>query len=221
MPDFLPTRRTLTIAEIAALTGAEPRARAPLDRPISNIAPLDAAQASDVTFLDNPKYLDELTTTRAGACLLQPRFASAAPGRLQVLVIAEPYRAFVAVARALFPDSLRPSSLFGATGRAAGAHVHPSARVEAGVTIDPLAVIGPSAEIGAGTVIAAGAVVGPSVAVGRDCSIGAGVELASRTDRRPRDHSPRRPHRPGWVRVPAVAERSCENPAEPPRYHSG
>ena len=29
--------------------------------------------------------------------------------------------------------------------------MHPSARVEAGVTIDPLAVIGPGAEIGAGT----------------------------------------------------------------------
>ncbi|MGO9702531.1 MAG: UDP-3-O-(3-hydroxymyristoyl)glucosamine N-acyltransferase [Xanthobacteraceae bacterium] len=177
MPDFFPTRRTLTIGEIVALTGAEPGAGAPLDRPIGNVAPLDAAQSSDVTFLDNPKYLDELATTRAGACLLQPRFASAAPERLQVLLTAEPYRAFVAVARALFPDSLRPSSLFGATGRAAGAHVHPSARVEAGVTIDPLTVIGPGAEIGAGTVIAAGAVIGPRVAVGRDCSIGAGASV--------------------------------------------
>ena len=134
MPDFFPTRRELTIGEIAALTGAEPRAGAPLDRRIGNIAPLDAARASDITFPRQSKYLDELATTRAGACLLPPRFEAAAPDHLPVLVTAEPYRAFVAVARALFPAALRPSSLFGASGRAASAHVHPSARLEAGVT---------------------------------------------------------------------------------------
>jgi UDP-3-O-[3-hydroxymyristoyl] glucosamine N-acyltransferase len=177
MPDFFPTKRDLTIGEIAALTRAEPRPDVPLDRRISNIAPLDAARACDISFLDNPKYLGELATTRAGACLLAPRFAAAAPDRLFVLVTAEPYRAFVVVARALFPTALRPSSLFGASGRAAGAHVHSSARLEAGVTIDPLAVVGPGAEIGAGTLIAAGAVIGPRVAIGRDCAIGAGASV--------------------------------------------
>ena len=80
-------------------------------------------------------------------------------------------------ARALFPDALRPSSLFAASGRAAGAQVHPSARIEAGVTVDPLAVIGPRAEIGAGTLIAAGAVIGPDVCIGRHCAIGAGATI--------------------------------------------
>ena len=177
MPDFFSTKHELTIGEIVALTRAEPLKGVPLDRRIRNIAPLDAAQASDITFLDNQKYLGELATTRAGACLLAPRFAAQTPARLAVLVTAEPYRAFVAVARALFPGALRPSSLFDTTGRAAGAQVHPSARIEAGVTIDPLVVIGPRAEIGAGTVIAAAAVIGPNVAVGRDCSIGAGASV--------------------------------------------
>ena len=174
MPDFFPTRRELTIGEIAALTHAEPRPGIPLDRRIANIAPLDTARASDISFLDNPKFLDALAATRAGACLLAPRFQAAAPEGLAVLVAAEPYRAFVAVARALFPEALRPSSLFGASGRAASAHVHPTARVESGVTIDPLAVVGPHAEIGSGTLIAAGAVIGPHVAIGRDCAIGSG-----------------------------------------------
>ncbi|MGB7076378.1 MAG: UDP-3-O-(3-hydroxymyristoyl)glucosamine N-acyltransferase, partial [Xanthobacteraceae bacterium] len=57
------------------------------------------------------------------------------------------------------------------------AHVHPSARLEANVTIDPLAVIGPRAQIGAGTVVAAGAVIGPDVCLGRDCAIGAGSTI--------------------------------------------
>ena len=177
MADSLSFNHQLTIAEIAALTRAEPRAGTPLTLRIGNIAPLDTAAASDITFLDNAKYLGALATTRAGACLLAPRFAAAAPDRLPVLVTDAPYRAFVAVARALFPGALRPSSLFGASGRAATAQVHPSARLEAGVTVDPLAVIGPRAEIGADTLIAAGAVIGPGVAIGRDCAIGAGASV--------------------------------------------
>jgi UDP-3-O-[3-hydroxymyristoyl] glucosamine N-acyltransferase len=175
--DFFPTERELTIGEIVALTHAEPRGSVPLDRRIGNIAPLDAAQSGDISFLDNAKYIDELATTRAGACLLAPRFVASAPDRLPVLIVAHPYRAFVAVARALFPSALRPSSPFGVTGRAEGSHIHATARIEAGATIDPLAVIGPGAEIGSGTVIAAGAILGPGVSVGRDCAIGAGASV--------------------------------------------
>jgi UDP-3-O-[3-hydroxymyristoyl] glucosamine N-acyltransferase len=173
MPDFFPIKRELTIAEIVTLTRAEPRPGTPLDRRIADFAPLDAAGPADIAFLDNAKYRDALVSTRAGACLLAPRFAAAAPEWLAVLVAAEPYRAFVAVASALFPSALRPSSLFETRGRAEGARVHPSARLEAGVTVDPFAVVGPRAEIGAGTLIAAGAVIGPDVAIGRDCAVGA------------------------------------------------
>jgi UDP-3-O-[3-hydroxymyristoyl] glucosamine N-acyltransferase len=176
MPDLVNTR-ALTIAEIVALTHAEPGPDVSLGARISNIAPLDSARNSDISFLDNPKYLGELATTRAGACLLMPRFATAAPSGVVLLLTDEPYRAFVNVARALFPDLLRPSSLFRTRGRASEAYIHPAARLEASVTVDPLAVIGPDAEIGAGTVIAAGAVVGSSVAIGRDCVIGLGATI--------------------------------------------
>jgi UDP-3-O-[3-hydroxymyristoyl] glucosamine N-acyltransferase len=177
MPNMLRAARELTIEEIAALTRAKPRPGDPLDRRIGNIAPLDSAIASDVSFIDNAKYAAALKTTHAGACFVSPQFERQAPAEPAVLITAEPYRAFVAVACALFPTTLRPTSLFGARGRSADAHIHPSAQLEAGVTVDPLAVIGPDAEIGAGTVIAAGAVIGPGVCIGRDCAIGAGATI--------------------------------------------
>src|SRR5258705_9394651 len=172
-PLFFKSAKSLTVAEIAAITGAQPADGVPLDRAITNIAPLDFACASDLTFFDNPKYLDQLAGTRAGACLLAPRFANNAPSWLAVLTVGEPYRAFVAIARTLFPDSLRPSSVFATAGIASGAHVHPSARLESGVLLDPGVVVGPGAEIGSGPVVAAHAVVGPGVRIGRNCSIGA------------------------------------------------
>jgi UDP-3-O-[3-hydroxymyristoyl] glucosamine N-acyltransferase len=177
MPAFPGESCELTIAEITALTRATLRSGSPSDLTIRNVAPLDTAGAADISFLDDARHVGELVTTRAGACLLAPRFADAAPSRLVVLLTDEPYRAFVTVARALFPSALRPSSLFDAAGRAAGAQVHSSARLEAGVIIDPLAVIGPRAEIGAGTVIAAGAGVGPDVRIGRQCAVGAGATI--------------------------------------------
>ena len=177
MPDFITSSGALTTGEIAALTRAKLRDGDPSDRRICNIAPLDTAGPLDISFLDNSKYLGELAGTRAGACLIAPRFAAAAPAGLAVLETAYPYPAFVAVTRKLFPQALRPISLYETKGRAPGAQVHPTARLEAGVTVDPNAVIGPHAEIGAGTVIAAGAVVGPNVCVGRDCEIGPGATV--------------------------------------------
>ena len=176
-PLFFKPARALTVGEIATLTGAEAGAAADLSRAIRDIAPLDRAGPGDITFFDNRKFADELATTRAGACLVSERFAEDVPARVAALSVREPYRAFVTVARALFPTAQRPSSLFGAEGIAAGAAVHPKARLEQGVTIDPGVVIGPGAEIGAGSVIAANVVIGPDVRIGRQCAIGAGVSL--------------------------------------------
>jgi UDP-3-O-[3-hydroxymyristoyl] glucosamine N-acyltransferase len=171
-PFFFKRGAGLSLREIATLVGGEPRAGADLDRRISAIAPLDRAGPSDLAFLESPKYAQQAATTVAGACLTTERFNDALPGRIGVLTVREPYRAFVEVARALFPDSLRPSSLFEAGAVASGAHVHPSARLENGVTVDPAAVIGAGVEIGSGTVIGAGAIIGTNVRIGRDCAIG-------------------------------------------------
>lgn len=176
-PFFFERTKALTIGQIAELTGAEPLAGAPVDRLIRDVATLDGAGPSDLAFLDNPNYAASLETTRAGACLIAPRFEARAPEGLALLRSREPYRAFVKVARALFPAALRPSSLFATEGVSPSAFVHPSARIESGASIDPAAVVGPGAEIGAGTVIGPTAVVGPKVRVGRDCAIGAGVSL--------------------------------------------
>jgi UDP-3-O-[3-hydroxymyristoyl] glucosamine N-acyltransferase len=176
MPALLRGSRDLTLATIAELTCSRFLGEARADRRISSIATLDTAGSADIVFVDDEKHLGELAATHAGACLLAPRLAASAPRGVAVLLNEEPYRAFVTVAQALFPHDT-PFSLFETGGRAAGAQVHTSSRIEAGVTVDPLAMIGPRAEVGAGTVIAAGAALGPDVCVGRQCRIGAGATV--------------------------------------------
>jgi UDP-3-O-[3-hydroxymyristoyl] glucosamine N-acyltransferase len=167
----------LTLGEIASRTGAELRGRVPPERRISSIAALDLAGPGELAFLESPRYLKALADTSAGACLIGERFVRDAPDGLPLLVSAEPYRAFVQIARELFPQALRPSSLFEADGLSTGAHIHALARLESGVVVDPAVVIGPHVEIGAGTVIAAGAVIGPGVRIGRNCSVGSGCSI--------------------------------------------
>jgi UDP-3-O-[3-hydroxymyristoyl] glucosamine N-acyltransferase len=176
-PFFFKRSGGLSLREIAALVSGEAPEGADLDLRINGIAPLDRAGPNDLSFLDNPKYVAVAATTAAGICLTTERFAQALPPRVCVLRVREPYRALVEVARALFPDALRPTSLFDAGGVLPGAHIHPSARLENGVTVDPGAVIGARAEIGGGTVIAAGAVIATGVRIGRDCSIGANASI--------------------------------------------
>ncbi|MFZ1969592.1 UDP-3-O-(3-hydroxymyristoyl)glucosamine N-acyltransferase [Bradyrhizobium sp.] len=167
----------LTVAEIAALTGAEADQAAPASLLITGVAPVDLAGPADLTFVDGNKFANALTTSRAGACLMPRRFADRAPQGLLVLHSEEPYRAFVAVHRKLYPQSLRPASLFETDGIFEGATVHPTAKLESDITVDPGAVIGPRVEIGAGSLIAANAVIGPDVTIGRDCRIGAGCSI--------------------------------------------
>ena len=176
-PLFFERPNGLTAQEITALTGAVARPSAAPERQVRGIAALDRAGPRDLAFLQNPKYAAPFATTRAGICLTTERFADSAPANVAVLVTPAPYRAFVAVAQALYPSALRPSSLFAASGVSAGAHLHPTARLESGVTIDPAAVIGPGAEIGSGTIVAPTAVIGPHVRIGRDCVIGAGATI--------------------------------------------
>jgi UDP-3-O-[3-hydroxymyristoyl] glucosamine N-acyltransferase len=164
--------KSLTVAEIASLTGAVPRDGAALSHRITNIAPIDQAGPTDLTFVDNPKFGAALAATKAGAILTTKRFESKAPPEVSLLCTREPYRAFIMVAREFHRDRLRPASPYEADGVMPGAHVHPTAQLGAGVTVDPGAVIGPRVAVGAGTTIGANTVIGADVCIGRDCAVG-------------------------------------------------
>jgi UDP-3-O-[3-hydroxymyristoyl] glucosamine N-acyltransferase len=166
-----------TLADIAALTGAQLLDAGRAGQRINRLAALDRAGPTHLTFFDNRKYAEQLARTHAGACLVTERLEASIPRHVAVLRIADPYRAFVRVAREFHADSLRPQSSFETTGIAASAVIHPTARLEDDVIVDPLAVIGPGVEIGSGTVIGANAVIGPQVKIGRNCSIGIGTSI--------------------------------------------
>lgn len=177
-PLFLRRARGLSLEEIAAIAGADVAGRPAGGGKIDNIAALDRAGPRDLSFYDNKVFAKAAAATHAGACLTTAALAETLPARVHPLIVKDPYRAFVRVARDMFPHALRPSSLYQA-GQSDSAHVHPNARLEQGVTVEPGAVIGPGAEIGSGTLVGANAVIGADVRIGRDCAIGSATTIAN------------------------------------------
>lgn len=145
---------------------------------MTDVAPIDGAGPGELTFLDNPRYLAQLKTTRATAVLVTARYADQVPESCVALTTPQPYRAMAEAMKRLYPTAARPQSVCGETGHSPRSHIHPAARLETGVIVDAGAVVGPGAEIGSGTVIGANAVIGPGVRIGRDCSIGPNVTIA-------------------------------------------
>ncbi|MGN6311640.1 MAG: UDP-3-O-(3-hydroxymyristoyl)glucosamine N-acyltransferase [Xanthobacteraceae bacterium] len=162
----------LTLADIAALTKAHLVDASRASQVVDGLASLDEAGPMHLAFFDNLKYIDQLAHTHAGACLVHERFEGRVPSHVAVLRAAQPFRAFVDLARHLHEDALRPQSSCGNTGISPSAIIDPSARLEDDVIVDPLAVIGPDVEIGSGTLIGASVVLGPGVKIGRDCNVG-------------------------------------------------
>ena len=163
-PIFLKHTDGLAFEEIAGLVGVSLPAGVPAARRIVDVAPLDRAGPAHLTFYDDGSHAQAAASTHAGLCLTNAARAKDLPATVPALVVAEPYQAFLTVACRLFPQAVRPSSLY-PPGPSALAHIDPSARLEDGVTVEPGAVIGPRAEIGAGTTIGANAVIGADVRI--------------------------------------------------------
>jgi UDP-3-O-[3-hydroxymyristoyl] glucosamine N-acyltransferase len=176
-PHFFPQAQALTLRQVAELAGALLPDGVDGMRPLRGVAPIESAGPDDLAYMDNPAYSALLEQTRAGACLISGRFASKVPAGTVALVTLQPYRVFAQVLAMLFPSAMRPGSSFASTGISPGSFVHPMARLEHGVIVDPGAVVGPYAEVGAGTILGAQSVVGAQVRIGRDCSIGANVTV--------------------------------------------
>ena len=154
---------TYTLQEIADHLGAELRGDPTCQ--IHSINTLEEAGENELSFLASKAYEHYLSTTKASAVLVEPRFAEAL--HCNALVIDNPYVAYARIS-AWFDGS--EQSLNG---------VHPTAVVAASAVLADDVSIGPHASIGARVRIASGVSIGSGVSVGHDSTIGSGSRLFS------------------------------------------
>jgi UDP-3-O-[3-hydroxymyristoyl] glucosamine N-acyltransferase len=207
-PRFFDRQGPFALRDILANTNLEGGPEAVLDRQFADVGPLDSAEPEFVSFLDNPKYLNEFRATRAGACFVDPAHVDQCPDDTVPIITPTPYLAFAQAAALFYPGEANTDV---ATD---GPDVNPTAKLGEKVTLGPGATIGAHAEIGEGTTVGANVHIGRGVIIGESCilhhsatvthalisdrvNVGAGVRIGLRG-------FGFAPNPPGYIAVPQL-----------------
>jgi UDP-3-O-[3-hydroxymyristoyl] glucosamine N-acyltransferase len=153
-----------TLAEIVARFGGRVLGDAQVE--ITQVATLELADSSQISFLTNSRYRAQLADTKAGALILGEADAEATA--LPRIISANPYAYFAKVSALLNP---LPAIVPG---------VHPSAVIGAGALIDPTASVAAMAVVGAGAIVGAHSVIGEGSFIGDNVVVGRHVRLYPR-----------------------------------------
>ncbi|MDH4019382.1 MAG: UDP-3-O-(3-hydroxymyristoyl)glucosamine N-acyltransferase [Xanthomonadales bacterium] len=135
------------------------------DTLIDGVGTLSEATGSQLSFLSNPAYRDQLNSTQAGVVIVSAKDAENCP--VNALIADDPYVSYARVVQRFDPRRpIRPG-------------LHSSA------TIDPTAIIGRDVHVGANAVIGPGCVIedacsiGPGCVLMADCKLGSSSRLAA------------------------------------------
>jgi UDP-3-O-[3-hydroxymyristoyl] glucosamine N-acyltransferase len=153
-----------TLAEIVARFGGRVLGDAQVE--ITQVATLELANSSQISFLTNSRYRAQLADTKAGALILGEADAQATA--LPRIISPNPYAYFAKVSALLNP---LPAIVPG---------VHPSAVIGEGALIDPTASIAAMAVVGAGAIVGAHSVIGEGSFIGDNVVVGRHVRLYPR-----------------------------------------
>ncbi|MBP6561947.1 MAG: UDP-3-O-(3-hydroxymyristoyl)glucosamine N-acyltransferase [Neisseriaceae bacterium] len=136
------------------------------DVSVTKVAPLDSAQAEQISFLANPKYRHSLDASRASAVIVSEKLGVAiVPEGMSAIVTRDPYLYFAKVARLFHP-------VIDAQGVQ-----HPTAVVAATAVVPASCDLGAHAYIGEHVVLGEGCRILPGVVIEADCVLGAKVCL--------------------------------------------
>ncbi len=135
------------------------------DPSLTSVAPLERAQATDLSFLAHPRYSPYFARSAAGAVLVGESLAELAEGPRIRIVVKDVHRALATVLMHLYPE---PEPEPG---------VHPTAVVDSEAVLGADVVVGPYAVVGRGAHVGARVRIGAHVVVGEGCEVGDDVVL--------------------------------------------
>ena len=142
------------------------------ERLVRRLAPLDTAQAFDLSFVTGARHMAAMSVTRAGALIVPPELVDQALRLGPCLETPDPYLYFAHLTQ--WWRARRD-----AEDADAGPAIHPTAVVHATAQLGAGVRVGPLAVVGAHAVLGDGAEVGAHTVLERRACLGAGSRLAS------------------------------------------
>lgn len=167
--------KSLSLATLVEKLGGELRGSG--DVPITGLAPLESATASEISFLSNPKYQHQLERSLAGCVIVAPALAEVAAVRGACIVTPNPYLYFAKLTQLW--RALNARDTVGTPAIHPSAVVDPTATIAATARIGPLCVVEAGASVGAGTVLKSRVTLGEDCHIGERCIVHAGVVIGA------------------------------------------
>ncbi len=175
--------QAMTLAELAEKIDA--RLLGDADFLVDNIADLEHAGPTGVSFVSASKFLDTLASTRAAAVILKPEWAKQCP--TACLLLDDPYLGYAKAAQIfdttpLQDDEIHPSAqIADDVSLATGVRIAANAVIERGVTLAENVHIGSGTVIGKNTLIGSESIIKANVTLYHDVQIGQRVLIHSGT----------------------------------------
>lgn len=150
---------------------------ATLNRPgdsilVTDLAPLSTATEAHISMLHQKKYIKDLTSSFARACILAPQYVEYAPQDMHLLIHDNPYKAFALIAQLFYPEDKPNEAWISPT-----AYIAPTARLGKNCFIEHGAYIGEDAQLGDHCSIGVNTYIGDGVLMGNDCCIKNNVSI--------------------------------------------
>ena len=158
-----------TLGELAALVGGD--LRGPADLLIRGLAAVDQAGPEDITFIAQARFARLARTSRAGAFIVSPQWATLDK---PLIVVAHPYLAYARVA-AVFA---RPRP--GWAGVSPQAHLGAQVRLGQDPAIAPFVFVGDGVCLGDRVTLMPGCYIGPETVIGDDTYLAPNVTIMER-----------------------------------------
>lgn len=141
---------------------------------INNVGILKHAKENELSFLGNPKYLDDLKNTKAGLVIVDEKYLSYVPSGTAAILTKNVMPTYGRLLEVMFDDSenTKNSEYIDNT-----AVIHESARIGKNARISAYVVVGPNAEIGDNCSIDSFTKIGANVKLGSSCEISSNVSI--------------------------------------------
>ena len=154
-----------TLNDLAEISGADLKNPELGELMIVDVRPLDIAGSGHISFLSNPKYVDQFRNTEASAVIISENYLPSAPDGIAILTSPDPYKAYAKIAGHFYPREtsdgvIHPTAIISKT-----------AQIGDNVSIGAYTVVEDGVRIGRNTIIESHCSIDRQVKIGRDCHV--------------------------------------------------
>lgn len=174
-----------TLDQVIALTGCSCQKVLDGKTIITDLNTLKNASNTELAFLSSEKYLDTISNTQAGFCLVSEKYLTKLPQNTIALVHNNPYYAYSLLVSALYkiiPNNFDSQHIHHTAKIGCNTIIAPTAYVGKNVEIGENCFIGPNASILDGTIIGNNTIINANATVsfaiiGNNCQIYSGAKI--------------------------------------------